>query len=181
MFSESLNLLLPNLICWCSIMSQIVFQKKLFAVFRVKVTVKDHIIKISLSNISSELLILLQLNLALMAHHHKLDCPVKRLDCSVVVKVKVTEKVKNSSECSSGWYLLSCWTVCNQTWYGDAKSWAKVSCRKTGLLSSSSGSQLGLIWSDMTVSTISAELLIFLQPNLSGWYIIISWSALCKN
>ena len=27
---------------------------------------------------------------------------MKRLDCSVVVKVKVTEKVQNSSECSSG-------------------------------------------------------------------------------
>ena len=31
-----------------------------------------------------------------MVHHHKVDCPVKRLDCSVVVKVKVTEKVQNS-------------------------------------------------------------------------------------
>ena len=27
----------------------------------------------------------------------------------------------------------------------------------------------------MTVSTISPELLIFLQPNLIGWYTIISW------
>ena len=26
-----------------------------------------------------------------MAHHHKVDCLVKRLDCSVVVKVEVTE------------------------------------------------------------------------------------------
>ena len=32
--------------------------------------------------------------LGLMAHHHKLDCLVKRLDCSVVVKVKVTERFK---------------------------------------------------------------------------------------
>ena len=67
-------------------MSQIVFQKDLFAVFRVKVTVKDHVIKISLSKISSALLILLQLNLVVMAHHHKLDCLVKRLDCPVVVQ-----------------------------------------------------------------------------------------------
>ena len=29
-----------------------------------------------------------------MAHHHKLDCLVKRLDCFVVVKVKVTERLK---------------------------------------------------------------------------------------
>ena len=72
-------------------------------------------------------------------------------------------------------------TFCTQTWYGDATSWAKVSCKKIGLLSSSSGSQWGLVWSDMTVSTISAELLIFLKPNLIGLYIIISWSVLCKN
>ena len=61
--SESLNLLLPNLVWWCIIMSQIVFQKDLFAVFKVKVTVKAHIIKILLFNILSELLMLLQLNL----------------------------------------------------------------------------------------------------------------------
>ena len=47
--------------------------------------------------------------LVLMAYHHKVECLLKRLDCSVVVKVKVTEKVKNSSECSCGRYLLSCW------------------------------------------------------------------------
>ena len=36
-----------------------------------------------------------------MAHHHKVDCLVKSLECSVVVKVKVTEEVQNSSQCSS--------------------------------------------------------------------------------
>ena len=61
--SESLNLLLPNLVWWCIIMSQIVFQKNWFAVFKVKVTVMDNIIKICLFDILSELLILLQLNL----------------------------------------------------------------------------------------------------------------------
>ena len=60
-FSASLNLLVPNLVWWCFIMSQIVFQKDWFAVF--KVTVKSNIIKIWLCNILSELLILLQLNL----------------------------------------------------------------------------------------------------------------------
>ena len=35
-----------------------------------------------------------------MAHHHKVDCLVKRLDYAVAVKVKVTEKVQNSNECS---------------------------------------------------------------------------------
>ena len=61
--SESLNVLLPNLVWWCIIMSQIVFQKDWFAVFKVKVAVKDKIIKIWLFNILSELLLLLQLNL----------------------------------------------------------------------------------------------------------------------
>ena len=30
----------------------------------------------------------------LMVHHHKLDCLLKRLDCSIVVKVKVTGRLK---------------------------------------------------------------------------------------
>ena len=34
-----------------------------------------------------------------MAHHHKLDFLVKRFDYSAVVKVRVTEKVQNCSEC----------------------------------------------------------------------------------
>ena len=33
-----------------------------------------------------------------MAPNYELDCLVKRVDCSVVVKVKVTGKVKNSSD-----------------------------------------------------------------------------------
>ena len=43
--SELLNLLPRNLVWWRIIVSQIVYQKDLFAVFKVKVTVKDHIIK----------------------------------------------------------------------------------------------------------------------------------------
>ena len=61
--SESPNLLLPNLVWWCVIVNKIVFQKDWFAVFKVKVIVKDHIIRIWLYIMSSELLILLQLNL----------------------------------------------------------------------------------------------------------------------
>ena len=34
-----------------------------------------------------------------MAHHHNGDCLVNRLDCSVLVMVKVIEKVQNSSDC----------------------------------------------------------------------------------
>ena len=50
--------------------------------------------KYDLNKISPELLILFATKLGLMAHHQKLDCLVKRSDCSVVVKVKVTEKFK---------------------------------------------------------------------------------------
>ena len=62
--SETLNLLLPNLVWWCIIMNQIIFQKDLFAVFKVKVVkIRDNIIKILLFNMVSEVLIFLQLNL----------------------------------------------------------------------------------------------------------------------
>ena len=89
--SEYLNLLVviteplpPNLVWWCIIMSQIDF------LFKVKVTVTDNIIKILLFNISPELLNLFKITVGLMVHQHEVDCLVKRLDCSVVVKVKVT-------------------------------------------------------------------------------------------
>ena len=44
-------------------MDQIVFQKDWFAFFKIKVTVKNNLIKILLFNILSQLLILLQINL----------------------------------------------------------------------------------------------------------------------
>ena len=37
------------------------------------------------------------------------------------------------------------------------------------------------IYLDTTFSAISTELLFFLQQNLIEWYIIFSWSALCKT
>ena len=77
-FSESLSLLPPNLVLGCIIMSQIVFQKDWFAVFKVKITVKDNIIKIWLFNMLSGLLILFSAKRGLMAHHRKEDCLVKR-------------------------------------------------------------------------------------------------------
>ena len=59
-----------------------------------------------------------------------------------------------------------CWTFCDQTWYGDASSWARVSCKKAHLLSSRTRSQWGLIWLDVSVSTIPTDSLIFLHSNL---------------
>ena len=84
-----------------------------------------------------------------MTPNYELNCLVKRLDCSVLVKIKVTGKVENSSDCSSQRYLLNRWTFCNQTWYGDAPPWTRVLCKKIDLLFSSSGSQWGLIWSNI--------------------------------
>ena len=129
--SEPLNLLSPNLVWWCIIVSQSVLRKVWFAIF--KVTVKVHMIEIWLCTLSSELLILLLANFGLMAHHHKLGCAGKRLHQCVVLKVKVTAKVQIVNEFSSGPCLLNCWTFCNWAWYGDASSWARVSCEKNWL------------------------------------------------
>ena len=54
---------LLSLVWCCIIMSQMVFQKDWFAVFKVKVTMKNNIIKIWLFNILPGRLILLQVNL----------------------------------------------------------------------------------------------------------------------
>ena len=43
---ETLNLLWPDLVLWCTITSQSVVQKNLFAIFKVEVTVRAFIIKI---------------------------------------------------------------------------------------------------------------------------------------
>ena len=66
-----------------------------------------------------------------MVHHHKVDCLVKRLGCCVMVKVKVTEKVQNSNELAD----------ISSAAEPSVTKLAKVSCKKIGLLSSSSGSQ----------------------------------------
>ena len=58
---------------------------------------------------------------------HKPECPVEKKR-TTAFKAKVTAKVKNVSKCLSGWYLLNRRAFCSQTWYGDAASWARVSC-----------------------------------------------------
>ena len=98
-FSESLNFLLGMVIhhyepdC---------LSKRWVFIFKVKVTVKNNIIKIWLFNILSEPF---ATKLGLMIHHYWVDHLVTRF-----VVVRVTENVQNSSECSSGQYLLNCWT-----------------------------------------------------------------------
>ena len=78
----------------------------------------------------------------------------EKIASCVVLKVKVTAKVEYFTEFSSGAYLLNCRTFSNQTWYGDASSWAS---EKVSLLFSWSRSQWGLIIK-LTVSAISVEL-----------------------
>ena len=141
--SELLNLLvlLPHLVWWCIIMSQIVFHKDWFGVCKVKVTVKDNIIKLWPFNVLSELLIFFQLNLVWW---HIIRRWIVLWKDWIALSWSWSRS-QHSSECSSGQYLLSCLTFCNQTLYGDATSWATVSCKKICLLSSNSGSQWGLI------------------------------------
>ena len=64
---------------------------------------------------------------------------------------------------------LNCSMFCSQTWHCGALSWARVSCKKTGSLSSRSRSQWGLIWSEYDFWTIFSELMIVLKPNLLWW------------
>ena len=62
-----------------------------------------------------------------------------------------------------------CSTLCHQTWCGGASSWARVSCQRTGLLSSRSRLQRGLIISynqNVTASAMSSELMILVQQSM---------------
>ena len=81
-----------------------------------------------------------------MVHHRKPDCLVKKLDY-LEHQVKVSAKVQYVNMCLSTQYLLNQQKMCCLTWYCNVLSWARVSCKKIGLLSSRSRSQQGLIWS----------------------------------
>ena len=83
-----------------------------------------------------------------------------------VFRVKVTENTK---------FLLFAWaicseafTVCHQTWFGDASSQAGVSCKsKLGCYLQGQGHSEGLYIRKMTVSTVSSELMTLLQSKFS--------------
>ena len=119
---DSLNLLLSNLVWWCITVSQIVFRKDWFAVFKVKVTVKAHIIKIYLLNcwsfrsfvwwhITISLIVLWKVRISLVWSRSRSQERFK-----IPVNVHLND--------------IKCWTFCNHTWYGDASSWARVSCTR---------------------------------------------------
>ena len=75
---ELQNILLPNLVWWWSIISRSVMQKNLFAIFKVKVTVRAHRIKIWLFLLVDLLNCWTADSLAtksgLMVHHHVCVC-----------------------------------------------------------------------------------------------------------
>ena len=89
--------------------------------------------------------------------------------------------VQNVNECLSK-YLLNHITFWYQTWYNDAASWARVSSRKKIVCClQGQGHNKGSFDQNVTLSTMSSELLILQQPNLVWWYMIISQNVLWKN
>ena len=68
-----------------------------------------------------------------------------------------------------------------QTWYGDTSPWARVHAKRLVYYFQGQGLSKGSHNQNMTVPTISAELLILLLPNLVGWYITISQNVLWKK
>ena len=72
-------------------------------------------------------------------------------------------------------------SLCNKTCYSDASSMARVSCKEIGFAIFNINVTVMAHRMKMTVSTIWTELLIFLQSNLIGWYIIIGWNVFCKH
>ena len=108
----------------------------------------------------------------LMAHHHKMDYLVKRLNFSVVVKVKV--KIPVSVHLDD----ISSTAEPSITKFGTVVHHHGPECHARRLVCCLQiQSHWGHTQSNVTDSTISTELLIFLKPNLIRWYTIIS----CKK
>ena len=104
-FSKPPNILFPNLVLWCIIMSRRVMQKDWFAIFKVKVTASAHMIKIW-----QFLLYLLNCwsfcyQTWFNSNNHKPMCFMKKLDC--YVQGQGHRKIKTVSESLSRWYLLN--------------------------------------------------------------------------
>ena len=117
--------------------------------------------------------------LGLMAHHYKLDCLVKRLDCAVVVKVMVRFRILvnvylDDVSSAAGFNVTSLNLNVVMHHHGP-----ECHARRLVCCLPSSGSH----WLLRThhVWLCLPYLLNLLQPNLIGWYIIISWNVLYKN
>ena len=150
--SEPQNMLLPNLVWLCSMISQSVMQKIRFTVFNVKVKARAYIIKIWLF-----LLYLLNSWWVCDQIWFNSTTSIRSVLWKNGITVfKVAAKVQDVSECLydifslclivSAQYLLNCSTsFCFQTWYGGILSRGDLSCGKIGSLSSISRSQRGLM------------------------------------
>ena len=118
-------------------------KQKLFAVFKVKVTARAHVIKIWLW-----LLYLLNCwffmatKLGLMMGYYRPERLVEKLDHCIQGR---GHSEGSKCRCLSRWNILNRQTFCYQTWYCDASSWAGVLCKKIRLLFSRSWSQQGLV------------------------------------
>ena len=106
-----------------------------------------------LSNISSELPILLQVNyFGLMA---SMSWVVLWKDWIALLwwrsRSQERFRIPVNAHVNYDYYLLNRRTVCNQSGYGDVPSWTRVSCKKMDLQPSSSRSQWGRIWSNISL------------------------------
>ena len=147
----------PNLVWWCSIMSQSTMWKKKFAIFKVNVTARAHVIEDDSCYYVFWTVDSLATKLGLMIHI------IGQSDFSKLLHSR--SSAGSECQCLFRWYLLNHQTFCYQTWYCDASSWADVHAEKFVSffkVSVTARAYMIKIW----VSTISAELLIVLLPNL---------------
>ena len=159
-------------------------QKSWFTIFNVKVAARAYIINIWL-------FLLYVLNCWSVCNQTWFDstpseagvsCRKKKNGITTLkVKVKVTAKVQNVSECLSETYLLNHRTSCYQP--GMIMQHHKPECHAEKLVHcvQCQGHSEDLYNQNMTIFTISSKLLVPLQPKLVWWYNIISQSVLGGN
>ena len=126
-FSESRNILLPNVVLWCSIISQSVMPKFLLLLllpFRSRSQRgliwskydSFHYIFWTVDSLATKL--------GLMIHHHKQECSMKKIWITAF-SVKVTVKGQKINVLSR-WYFLKHQMFCFQTWYCGVLLWVDV-------------------------------------------------------
>ena len=147
--SELPNILLPNLEWWyhelewhaqrfvCYLQGQ--GQSKSSYDKNMTVSNVSSELLMTVSSIFSKLLILLLLDLGWW--YIIISQSVLWRNWIVVFKVQIIAKLQNVNECLPRQYLLNRCTFYHLTLYGDTSSWARMSFKKIGLLSSRSRSQ----------------------------------------
>ena len=173
------NILLPNLVWWCSLMSQSAMRKNSCLLsLRSRSRSQQGLMWWKYDSFYCILWTVdsLATKLGLMIHHHSQNVLWKKLDyCFQGQRHSEGSKYQCLSR-----YVLNWQIFCYQTWYCDASSWAWVHAKRLVCYFQGQGHSKGSYYQNMTVSTISAELLILLLPNLVWWYIIISQSVLWR-